>query len=138
MDPKQSDDPTLAAEAARFRALTDHAQDAIIEIAFDASLLYVGPRFTELFGWTPGEILGKHALELVHPDEREAVEAVRAQAMAEERPAQLVFRLGRRDGSWRWVELAGRPYRTLTGEQRAVLAVRLPAVFDEERVAVAV
>ncbi len=124
MGTQPGDDEALTAEAARFRALTDHAQDAIIEIALDASLLYVGPRFTELFGWIPGEILGKHALDLVHPDDRDAVEAIRAQAMAEERPAQLVFRLARRDGGWRWVELAGRPYRTLSGEQRAVLVLR--------------
>ncbi len=124
MDGKLSDDPTLAMEAARFRALTEHAQDAIIEIALDASLLYVGPRFTELFGWKPAEILGKHALELVHPDDRDAVEAIRVQAMTEERPAQLVFRLARREGGWRWVELAGRPYRTVSGELRAVLVIR--------------
>ena len=84
----------------------------------------MGPRFTELFGWKPGEILGKYALELVHPDDRDAVEAIRVQAMTEERPAQLVFRLARREGGWRWVELAGRPYRTFSGEQRAVLVLR--------------
>jgi PAS domain S-box-containing protein len=114
----------LAAEAAHLRALTDHAQDAIVEIALDGSLLYVGPRFTELFGWMPGEILGKRALELVHPHERDTVEAMRAQALAEERPAQLVFRFAQRDGGWRWVELAARPYRTHEGEQRAVLVLR--------------
>ena len=56
----------LAAEVAHLRALMDHAQDAIVEIGLDASLLYVGPRFSEIFGWQPGEILGKSVLELVH------------------------------------------------------------------------
>jgi len=124
MDAKHGDDRTLAAEEARFRALTEHAQDAIVEIALDASLLYVSPRFTELFGWRSAEILGKHSLELVHPDDHDAVEAIRVQAMAEDRPAQIVFRLARRDGGWRWVELAGRPYWTVSGEQRAVLVLR--------------
>jgi len=123
-DPRPGDDRELAAEAERFRALTDHAQDAIVEVARDAGLLYVGPRFTQLFGWSASEILGKSVLELVHPDERAAVEAVRAQAMAEERPVQLVFRLAQRASGWRWVEVAGRPYRTPNGEPRAVLVLR--------------
>ena len=124
MDPNQGDDRTLAADPARFRALTEHAQDAIAEISLDARVLYVSPRFTELFGWKPDEITGKHALELIHPDDRLPVEAIRAQSMAEERPAELVFRLAHRQGGWRWVELAGRPYRTASGERRAVLVLR--------------
>ncbi|HEY8156486.1 MAG TPA: PAS domain S-box protein [Myxococcota bacterium] len=124
MDPNQGEDRPLSVDPARFRALTEHGHDAIVEISLDASVLYVSPRFTELFGWQPGEISGKHALDLIHPDDRRAVESIRAQSMAEERPAQLVFRLAHRDGSWRWVELAGSPYLTASGERRAVGVVR--------------
>jgi PAS domain S-box-containing protein len=69
-------------------------------------------------------VLGKHALELVHGDDRGGVEAIRLHAMEEERSAQVVFRLAHRDGSWRWVELTGHPYRTADGEQRAALVLR--------------
>ena len=124
MDSNQGEDQDLRADPARFRALTEHAQDAIAEISLDARVLYVSPRFTELFGWKPDEITGKQALDLIHPDDRLPVDAIRVQSMAEERPAQLVFRLAHRDGGWRWVELAGRPYRTRSGEQRAVLVLR--------------
>ncbi|HEY8155972.1 MAG TPA: PAS domain S-box protein, partial [Myxococcota bacterium] len=80
MDAKQGDDRDLAADPARFRALTEHAQDAIAEISLDARLLYVSPRFTELFGWQPDEITGKNALELVHPDDRLPVDGIRERA----------------------------------------------------------
>jgi PAS domain S-box-containing protein len=108
----------------RFRALTEHARDAILEIGGDARMLYVSPGFTEAYGYQPEEVLGRSALELVHPDEAGQVEAIRTQATSEEREAQLTFRLRHRDGSWRWVELAGRPYRTSRGELRGVLVAR--------------
>jgi PAS domain S-box-containing protein len=108
----------------RFRALAEHAGDAIAEIAPDARLLYVSPSFTETFGHPLGEVLGKSALELVHPEDLPEVDAIRRSAFAEERAAQLVFRLRHGNGTWRWVDLAARPYRTRSGELRAVLVGR--------------
>jgi PAS domain S-box-containing protein len=108
----------------RFRALAQHSRDSIAEITPEGKLLYVSPAFTELSGFSPGEVLGCNALELVHPDDLREVEAIREAAFAEESPAQLVFRSRHRNGSWRWTELTGRPYRTSAGELRGVLVSR--------------
>ena len=108
----------------RFRAIAENARDAVAEITPDARLLFVSPSFTELFGYRPEEVLGKNALELIHPDDLAQVEEIRVQAMAEERPVQLTFRFRHANGSWRWIELTGRPYHTRSGEQRAVLIAR--------------
>jgi PAS domain S-box-containing protein len=124
MTERQGDERALAAEEARLRVLAGHVQDAIVEVALDSTVLYVSPRFTTLFGWEPGEVLGKPGLELVHPDERRGVDEMRLLALGDERPAQLVFRLAHRDGSWRWAELVGQPYRTPQGEPRAALLLR--------------
>jgi PAS domain S-box-containing protein len=108
----------------RFRALTEYSRDAIVEISRDARFLYVSPSFTESYGYRPEEVLGINALELIHPEDRTEVDAIRSLAFSEETTAQFVFRFRHRDGSWRWVELVGRPYRTGSGELRAVLVCR--------------
>jgi PAS domain S-box-containing protein len=107
-----------------FRALTEHARDAIVEIGREGQLLYVSPAFTEIAGWTPAQVVGRSALELVHPDDVSEADAVRARVFAAELPAQLVLRFRHREGHWVFVELAARPYRTSDGEQRAVLVAR--------------
>ena len=108
----------------RFRALAEHSRDSIAEITPEGKLLYVSPAFTEITGFAPDEVLGRNALEFVHPDDLREVEAIRAAAFAEGAPAQLVFRSRHRDGSWRWIDMTGRPYRTAGGELRGVLVSR--------------
>ncbi len=107
-----------------FRALTEYARDAIVEISPEARFLYVSPSFTELYGYRPEEVLGTNAFEFIHPEDRTEVDVIRSFAFSEETPAQFVFRFRHRDGSWRWVELVGRPYHTDGGELRAVLVCR--------------
>jgi PAS domain S-box-containing protein len=108
----------------RFRALTEYARDAIVEISQEARFLYVSPSFTELFGHRPEEVLGLNAFVFIHPDDRSEVDAIRSLAFSEESPAQFVFRFRHRSGSWRWVELVGRPYDSGGGELRGVLVCR--------------
>jgi len=107
-----------------FRALTESARDAIVEISRELRFLYVSPSFTESYGYRPEEVLGANALEFIHPEDRTEVEAIRSFAFSEETPAQLVFRFRHRNDSWRWVELVGRPYHAAAGELRAVLVCR--------------
>jgi len=118
----------------RFRALAEHARDSIAEITPEGKFLYVNPAFTEISGFQPGEVLGGNALDLVHPDDLGEVQAIRDAAFAEESPAELLFRSRHRDGRWLWVELAGRPYRTESGELRGVLVSRdVTGRVDAER-----
>jgi two-component system cell cycle sensor histidine kinase/response regulator CckA len=108
----------------RFRALAEHSLHAIAEITPEGKLLYVSPAFTEMTGFQPDEVLGRNALEMVHPDDLREVDAIRAAAFSEEVPVQLLFRSRHRDGGWRWVDMTGRPYRTGDGELRGVLVSR--------------
>jgi len=108
----------------RFRALTEHSTDPITEIAQDRSLVYVSPHFTKTFGYTPDEVLGQDALSHVHPDDFARVSATHSGARVGEAVPSLRFRYRHKNGSWRWVELTGCPYRTSAGEIRAILINR--------------
>jgi len=120
-DPEPSG-PSEAEE--RFRALTEYSTDPISEIAQDRSLVYVSPGFTKTFGYTPEEVLGQDALKHVHPDDLAHVNAAHSSARVDEGIPHLRFRYQHKNGSWRWVELTGCPYRTSTGEIRAILINR--------------
>ncbi len=60
----------LRASEARFRALTERASDAIVEIADDTRLLYASPRFEDILGHRAAEVEGKRFLALIHPQDR--------------------------------------------------------------------
>jgi len=108
----------------RFRVLTDHSIDPISEVTRDLRFVFVSPSFTKTFGYRPDELVGAHVLDLVHPDDRERIEQAHDHARIDEALGPLTLRFPHKDGSWRWVELTGCPYRTSSGEVRAILINR--------------
>lgn len=114
----------LRESEARFRALAEHARDVILEITPEARIVYVSPSVSDSFGYAPEELVGRNALELVHPDDLPEVDAIRATVFGSRTSAILVFRFRRGDGSFAWVELSGRPYVREDGSVRGVLVAR--------------
>jgi PAS domain S-box-containing protein len=73
--------------------------DAQLRIAADGTWLEATPAVAELLGYTPKELVGRRASELVHPDDRdEVVAAMRARLRVSSRVI-LEVRFLRRDGS---------------------------------------
>jgi PAS domain S-box-containing protein len=108
----------------RFRARSAHSSDPISEVGQDLRLIYVSPAFTRTFGYEPSEVLGKNAMLHVHPDDSAAVLSIHAQTTTREPVTPLRFRYRHKNGSWRWVDLTGCPYRSASGEYRAILINR--------------
>jgi diguanylate cyclase (GGDEF)-like protein/PAS domain S-box-containing protein len=99
----------LAGTEAYFRSLVENARDLIIVINADLTTRYVTPSIERLLGYTPEELVGRGALDLLHPDDRGAA-AEQLQRAPDEpeagRPVQV--RVRHRDGSWRIFEGIGR------------------------------
>jgi two-component system cell cycle sensor histidine kinase/response regulator CckA len=77
-----------------------------------------------VLGYQPSDLLGRAALDLVHPDERGAV-ARDFQRMHETSwGREFEMRVRHQDGSWRWFECSGNAFRVPTGEKRAVIISR--------------
>ena len=95
----------LRASEARFRALVESSYDALALIDADGKIVYASASTTRLLGYVPEELLGRNALDLIHPDD---VAYVRERfAAAAGRPGAPVvgeYRLRHRDGSWLAVE----------------------------------
>ncbi|MFW5877175.1 MAG: response regulator [Myxococcota bacterium] len=107
-----------------FRTLIENAPDAIL-VHRDDVLLYVNPRFVQLLGHrSEQDIAGGSVLELCHPDDREAVLAVRRD-LVEKGVASDPFqvRLRRPDGTFAVTEAVGMVV-TFDGAQAVLVMFR--------------
>jgi diguanylate cyclase (GGDEF)-like protein/PAS domain S-box-containing protein len=89
---------------AQYRLLAENATDVVFQLDLDLVRRYLSPACLEILGFTPDELLGTKPLEMVHPDDRVAVNAV-FQSLIEgavERTS-MIYRMGHRDGHWVWV-----------------------------------
>ena len=100
-----------AAEAAlrsneqRFRALVEHSWDAVALFRSDGTILYGSPATTRILGYDLAEFVDRNALDLIHPEDRDAVVGRLTEALANPRGrVDVAARVRHRDGSWRYLE----------------------------------
>jgi len=98
------------AEQQRFSAaLTQHSSDLVAVLNPDGTLRYASPSHAPMLGWSPEELVGTNAFDLVHPDDQpQLLAAFSASLGATGRTAAYEFRYRHRDGSWRVVEAHAR------------------------------
>ena len=107
----------LSEREARYRLLAENASDIVWEISADGRLQWVSPSVTRVIGWSPEEILGKVALDLVDPLDRESLILMRAKVFHGQTAAGEV-RIQTSSGSSRWMALTIRPVITDDGVAR--------------------
>jgi diguanylate cyclase (GGDEF)-like protein/PAS domain S-box-containing protein len=87
------------------RDLFEKADEAIFVVA-DERVVLRNPAACALLGLPPDEPLGESMADFIHPDDREMVlEHWRRRLRGEELPGTYLFRIVRRDGAIRWVDL---------------------------------
>jgi len=93
---------------ARFRALTENSSDITTVIAPDGVVLFDSPSITMLLGYEHGELMGRNAFDLVHPDDRERTREVLDSLLANPGVLHTVeHRLRHKGGQWRVYETKG-------------------------------
>jgi diguanylate cyclase (GGDEF)-like protein/PAS domain S-box-containing protein len=92
----------------RFRALIESSSDAIALLDASGTVLYASPSTTRVLGYEAGEFTGSMGFDVLHPRDRDGIEALFAQ-LAQEPGGRLVAeaRVRHKDGAWRWVEAIG-------------------------------
>jgi len=109
----------------RFRSLIENASDMITVVARDGTITFQSPSSGRVLGLGPSELLGRNAFSLVHPDDlAKAAPAMERALLGPEIPEVLVLRLRHRDGSWRRIEIIGRPTAWEPGSRSLVLNSR--------------
>ncbi|KAG7544382.1 hypothetical protein FFLO_03261 [Filobasidium floriforme] len=64
---------------------------AICEVSADCNYLWLSPSFKAILGYEPAEMIGYSPFDLIHPDEREALQEVRYQSMVYDKIATLTY-----------------------------------------------
>lgn len=90
----------------KFRALVENGADAIIIVRADTTITYASPSITKVLGYTEEEALKLNLLQVLHPDDVDAIQEKFAEVM--NRPGGSIqnhtSRCKHKDGSWRWLE----------------------------------
>jgi diguanylate cyclase (GGDEF)-like protein/PAS domain S-box-containing protein len=98
----------VAAER-EFRILAETSTDTIVRGNLDGIRLYVSPAVRDLLGYEPEELIGRRAVEIVHPDDVPGFAAMMQRVREGRREVAVAeLRQRHRDGSWVWMEAAVR------------------------------
>ena len=97
----------LAESERRFRLLAENAGDLITSIDARGIRTYVSPSCRILLGYEPDELIGRTAVDIVHPEDREHIVRY-LQSVLDDGPASSEGRFLHKDGHWIWMETRGR------------------------------
>ena len=93
---------------ARLRALTEHALEIITIQDATGTFTYANEAVIRQLGYTVQELLGRNALEFLHPDDapamRERFRGFLTTPEAQPELSRFEYRFRHRDGSWCWLE----------------------------------
>ncbi len=116
---------TLRDSQERFRALIEKSSDYITVVDQQAVATYESPAVETLTGFKPEELVGRPALENVHPDDVAATGAALASGFAEPGVQKsAVYRMKHKNGSYRTYESTGRAMVNDKGELEAIINTR--------------
>ena len=115
---------TLQESEEKYRTLLEHTYDLIAETNSLGKILYVSPNHKELLGYGPDELIGKSIFKFIHPDDQQSLLAEFTKGRDKFESASAVYRFKHNNGEWRWLESAGKPFKTASGEVRGVIASR--------------
>jgi PAS domain S-box-containing protein len=105
----------VAANEERFRVIAVNSIDIIAVTDEHGAWSYLSPSVTEVFGWSPGELIGSTGVEYVHPEDA-ALYAGGIELLRKGREVLAgSFRMRHRDGRYIWVETISRPLRGAAG-----------------------
>lgn len=105
----------------RFRTLGTHAPVGIFETNASGICTFVNERWCELSGRTPEQIAGREWMQVIHPDDRERVEAEWREAALQGWDYEGEFRFVTPDGHVRVVDASAVPLRDDPGAAASYL-----------------
>lgn len=92
----------------RFRALTTLSPDIISIFDREGHLTFNSAAALKIHGYREEDVLGQKTFNLVHPDDRDSIQAAFAEALRDPTKTVLArYRYRNADGSYRWMEALG-------------------------------
>ncbi len=99
---------TLRESEERFRMLIEHASDIIVLLDMNGHFTYASPSVRRVGGYAPDSLLGRHILDLTHPDDVPIVVDAFMKAAAQPwLQLNLEVRIADASGTWHLLEVTG-------------------------------
>lgn len=119
-----------AVDGARFRLLAEASEDVLLQTDIAGRVVWVSGSVRDVLGWDAQSLLGSSSLPLLHPEDRERLQAVRRAALASgiEPEERIDLRYATAEGGWRWMSVLVRQMR----DQRGQVVGGLAALRDIE------
>ena len=87
----------------KFRSFVENANDIVYSLTLDGIFSYVSPNWTEILGHDLSEVVGKHFVPFVHPDDVPLCQDFLKKVIATgEKQSGVVYRVKHKDGDFRW------------------------------------
>ena len=103
--PRAEAEEALRRSQARFEAMIERSGDVILVLTEEAVLQFASPALARVLGYEPAAVLGRSALDFVHPEDLPVAEASMVELLATPGVAAPVsYRVRHANGSWRWIE----------------------------------
>jgi|GEM_PF-3422865 len=100
---RDEDSQSLGEE--QYRLIVENANEAIV-VAQDERLKFANPKTEEITGYSRRELIDRPFKDVIHPDDLQLVaERHRRRLAGESLPHVYSFRIARKDGGVRWVEI---------------------------------
>jgi len=105
-----------------FRLITENAEDLITVVDRNGNRDYDSPGYAK-FGYSREELQGGPVPEQVHPDDRDALIAARAETFEKGSGPRVEYRFRLKNGEWRTLESTRSPVRNHHGEIEKIVIV---------------
>ena len=93
----------------RFRALIEESSDVVALVDRDGIFTYVSPSVVKVLGYSPDEMIGMNAIELVHPLDLDSIRQLFEDLLGDSsKTASSEIRYREKNGSYRWIEGIGK------------------------------
>jgi two-component system, cell cycle sensor histidine kinase and response regulator CckA len=112
----------LSDQEQMFRLISENAEDLITVVDRDGKRYYDSPGYAKL-GYSREELQSGPVPEQVHPDDRAALIAARAETFEKGAGPRVEYRFQRKDGEWRILESTRSPVRDHRGEIETIVIV---------------
>jgi len=111
----------LESKTQRFDLALDGGNDGLWDwLDTHSHAMWWSPQFYRLLGWEPGEINPSIDVfdSLLHPDDQQATQRALADALGDDQPYDVEFRLRCKNGAYRWFRSRAKVFRNAAGEHQ--------------------
>ncbi len=110
-----------------YRLLVENSYDLVGELDVNGDYVYVNPSYTTALGYPAPELLGKSALDFVHPQDRD-----KAKREFKQLDGTTILRFRHQNGAWKWLDCSFRQFSTPLGARLALISRDISARKEAE------